>query len=233
MEEKRSVESEERPGEDVMYPARWERWLRTLVIALVSIGMGYLFFTNLWWKPPPDFACSEDFQFEGENASGLCFWVGTEVFYADPVEPNVILKPIVTDSQTLPTSGPEIGVPIGLAKKANAVFDENVVQPNIRWFGYVIWGTEAFVFLSLCLGFFSRLGALASIGMSTHLMVALADVPNPHEWEWNYVLMVLLSILLLGLAPGRYFGLDRLLRPRLMALRDRGSRFGRLLLPFT
>ena len=59
MEEKRSVESEERQrlGEDVMYPARWERWLRTLVIALVSIGMGYLFFTNLWWKPPPDFGC--------------------------------------------------------------------------------------------------------------------------------------------------------------------------------
>ena len=233
MEENSFAKGGGEPGGDAVSPARWERWLRTAVIALVSIGMGYLFFTNLWWKPPPDFACSEDFQFEGENASGLCFWVETEVFYADPVVPNVILKPIVTNSQTVPTSGPEIGVPIGLAKKANALFDEYVVQPNIRWFGYVIWGTEAFIFLSLCLGFFSRLGALAAVGMSAHLMVALADVPSPQEWEWNYILMVLLSILLLGIAPGRYFGLDRLLRPRFQAMRDRGSRLGRLLLPLT
>ena len=99
--------------------------------------------------------------------------------------------------------------------------------------GYVIWGMEAFIFLSLVLGFFSRLGALVSIAQSSHLMVALAGIPSPSEWQWNYILMVLLSLLLFGLAPGRYFGLDRLLRPRLMALRDRGSRFGRLLLPFT
>ncbi len=233
MEKSKSVEDREQPGGNAMYPARWEWWLRTAVIAVVSIGMGYLFFTNLWWKPPSDFACSEDFQFEGENASGLCFWIGTEVFYADPVVPNLILKPIVTNSQTVPTSGPEIGVPIGWAKKANAAFNENIVKPNIRWFGYVIWGMEAFIFLSLCLGFFSRLGALASIGMSAHLMVALADVPSPQEWEWNYILMLLLSILLFGIAPGRYFGLDRLLRPRFRAMRDRGSRLGRLLLPLT
>lgn len=220
-------------GEDLLYPARWERWLRTLVIALASIGMGYLFFTNLWWKPPPDFACSEDFQFEGENASGLCFWIETEAFYADPVVPGTILKPIVTDSQTVPETGPEIGVPIGLAKKGNAAFVENFVKPNIEWFGYVIWGMEAFIFLSLVLGFLSRLGALVSLAQSSHLMIGLAGVPSPSEWEWNYILMVLLSLLLLGLAPGRYFGLDRLLRPRLAVLRDRGSRLGRLLLPLT
>jgi hypothetical protein len=45
--------------------------------------------------------------------------------------------------------------------------------------------------------------------------------------------MVLLSVAMFGLAPGRYFGLDRLLRPRFKALSKRGSRVGRLLLLFT
>jgi hypothetical protein len=45
--------------------------------------------------------------------------------------------------------------------------------------------------------------------------------------------MLLLSIAMFGLAPGRYFGLDRLLRPRLKVLSERGSRVGRLLLLFT
>ena len=71
--------------------------------------------------------------------------------------------------------------------------------------------------------------------MSMQLMIGLAHTPN--EWEWGYILMVLLSVAMFGLAPGRYFGLDRLLRPRLRALRDRGSgvgsRVGRLLLLFT
>ncbi len=97
--------------------------------------------------------------------------------------------------------------------------------------GWVLWASEAFIFLSLCLGFFSRLGALVAIGVSSHLMIGLAGTPN--EWEWSYQLMVLLSIAMFGLAPGRYVGLDRLLRPRLKALSERGSRVGRLLLVFT
>ncbi len=81
------------------------------------------------------------------------------------------------------------------------------------------------------MGFMSRLGALVAIGMSLQLTVGLAHTPD--EWEWSYILMVLLSVVLFGLAPGRYFGLDRLLRPRLKVLKDRGSLVGRLLLAFT
>ena len=125
----------------------------------------------------------------------------------------------------------DLCVPIGLATQLNAAFIETFVQPNIRWFGYVIWATEAWIFLSLCLGFFSRLGALAAIGMGTQLMIGLSNAPN--EWEWSYILMVLLAIAMFGIAPGRYFGLDRLLRPRFKALSERGSRVGRLLLLFT
>ena len=206
---------------DGIYPSsRMERSLLVASIAIASIGLGYLFFTQLWWKVPPDFNCAPDFE-----SRGLCTWVGKEVRYAD--EPHKLFQADIVPER----AGPEVGVPMGWATSLNAVFVENVVQPNIRWFGWIIFATEAFIFLTLTLGFMSRLGALVAIGMSLQLTVGLAH--TPHEWEWSYILMVLLSVVLFGLAPGRYFGLDRLLRPRLKALKDRGSRVGRLLLAFT
>ena len=206
---------------DGIYPSsRAERVLLVAAIAIASIGLGYLFFTELWWKVPPDFGCAPDFE-----AGGLCTWVGKEVRYAD--EPHKLLQADIVPT----TPGPEVGVPMRWASNLNAVFVENVVQANIRWFGWIIFATEAFIFLTLTLGFLSRLGALVAIGMSLQLTVGLAHTPN--EWEWSYILMVLLSVVLFGLAPGRYFGLDRLLRPRLKVLKDRGSRLGRLLLLLT
>ena len=209
-----------RPREGIYSSSRLERTITVLAIAIASIGLGYLFFTQLWWKLPPDFGCRNDF-----TRGGLCFFLEHAVTEADAS--NKLLKAEIVGS----SPGPELSVPIGLATQLNAAFIESFVQPNIRWFGYVVWGTEAWIFLSMCLGFFSRLGALAAIGMSMQLMIGLAHTPN--EWEWSYILMVLLSIAMFGLAPGRYFGLDRLLRPRFKAMKERGSRVGRLLLLFT
>ena len=210
----------EQPREGIYSSSRLERTITVIAIAIVSIGLGYLFFTQLWWKLPPDFGCRDDF-----TSGGLCFFLQHSVDEA--AASNTLLKANVFESRP----GSEISVPIGWATQLNAAFIETFVQPNIRWFGYVLWGTEAWIFLSMCLGFFSRLGALAAIGVSTQLMIGLAHTPN--EWEWSYILMLLLSIAMFGLAPGRYFGLDRLLRPRLKVLSERGSRVGRLLLLFT
>lgn len=219
MADSNSVERQE-PREGIYASSRLERGLIVFAIAVASIGLGYLFFTQLWWKAPPDFGCRADF-----TKGGLCFFIEEESAIAD--DPNKLLKADILESNP----GPELSVPIGWATQLNGVFIDTVVKPNIRWFGYVIWGTEAFIFLSLCLGFFSRLGALAAIGMGSQLMIGLSNAPN--EWEWSYILIVLLAVVLFGLAPGRYFGLDRLLRPRFKALSNRGSRVGRLLLLFT
>ncbi len=208
------------PREGIYSSSRLERGLIVFTIAVASIGLGYLFFTQLWWKLPPDFGCRAEF-----SKGGLCFFLQHSVEEADASDK--LLKANILESR----SGVEIAVPIGWATQANAAFIENVVQPNIRLFGYLVWGTEAWIFLSLCLGFFSRLGALAAIGMSLQLMIGLAHTPN--EWEWSYILMVLLAVAMFGIAPGRYFGLDRLLRPRLRSLSERGSRVGRLLLLLT
>ena len=222
------------PREGIYSSSRVERSITVIAIAIASIGLGYLFFTQLWWKAPPDFDCPKDYAFShaGENGelvrtSGLCRWIGVEAYYSD--KPRSLLKANIVGSKP----GSEIKVPIGSLQRANGAFINNFVEPNIRWFGYVIWASEAFIFLSMCLGFFSRLGALVAIGMSTQLTIGLAGIPKPVEWEWSYLLMVLLSIAMFGLAPGRYFGLDRLLRPRLKLLSERGSRLSRLLVAFT
>ena len=64
------------------------------------------------------------------------------------------------------------------------------------------------------LGLFSRLGGLIALGVSAQLMVGLANaaLPGDFEWEWGYNLMVVLSIMMIGLAPGRIFGLDAIIR---------------------
>lgn len=217
-----------------MYRTRLERALVVLVVAVASIGLGYLFFTQLWWKTPPDFRCAEGYAFseagpEGElvREPGLCGWIGVEAYYAD--QPKELFTADIVRSG----EGPELSIPVGPLQQANGAFIESVVKPNIAWFGYVIWFTEASIFVSLCLGFLSRLGALAAVGMSFQLMIGLAGIPQPYEWEWSYQTIFILAVVLFGLAPGRYFGLDRLLRPRLLALRERGSLLSRILLLFT
>ncbi len=223
-----------RRGGGVHSRSRLDSGLMVIAVAVASIGMGYLFFTQLWWKVPPTFRCADGYAFseagpEGNlvQKPGLCGWIGIEAFYAD--EP----KELFTANIVRSSPGPELSIPVGFAQQMNGAFIKNVVKPNIQWFGYVVWFTEAFIFLSLCLGFMSRLGALVAVGMSLQLMIGLAGIPDPYEWEWSYQLMVLLAIVLFGLAPGRYFGLDRLLRPRLQALSERGSKFSKLLLLFT
>ena len=201
--------------------SRWEKRLQQAVIVLARFGLGLLFLTQLSWKLPPTFGCGADFAFTTADSSGnlrrtrgLCDWIGVESVYAtrDRAVLGINIRPIA---------------------QFNGAFIDTIVKPNIRWFGYVIFGAEAFIAATMFLGLFSRLGALVAIGMSAQLLVGLANIPNPFEWEWSYILMVLLSILMFGLAPGRIFGLDAFLRPRLGAAAARGSRLARAVLLLT
>jgi hypothetical protein len=60
-------------------------------------------------------------------------------------------------------------------------------------------------------------------------MIGLGGIGNPYEWEWAYINIVLLALLAFAFAPGRYFGLEALLRPRLLAAAANGNRFARAL----
>jgi hypothetical protein len=96
----------------------------------------------------------------------------------------------------------------------------------------VIWGVETFIFVSLFLGLFSRLGGLLAIAQSGQLWIGLAGISVPYEWEWSYNLMLLLSLLVFAFAPGRVLGVDVWLRQRLHAAAPR-SQLARLLLLLT
>ncbi len=209
-------------GED-----RFPTWLPTALIVAARIVLAYLFFTQLFWKLPPSFSCPDDFHFTTATANGslmrttgLCDWIGVESVWAQ--RPHSLLR-----------AGGSIGIPIGWASRINGVFIDNVVKPNIRWFGWLIWGSEAFIFVSLFFGIVSRLGAFVAIGMSAQLLVGLAGISDPYEWEWSYNLIFLLSVLLFAFAPGRIFGLDALLRPRLQAAAANGNGVARFLLLLT
>jgi hypothetical protein len=210
-----------------------EQFLQRAVLVVARLALGYLFFTQLWWKVPPTFGCPTDFKFTAADTSGrlqrtggLCDWIGVESLWASRPHPLLVAN---LDNQ----DGPEISVDIGLLARANGAFIDGFVKPNIRWFGYAVWGMEAFIFVSLFFGVFSRLGGLVALAQSAQLWIGLSGIGNPNEWEWSYNMFVVLSLLALAFAPGRVFGVDALLRPLFKSAAEKGNRLGRWLLWLT
>lgn len=192
----------------------WDTRLRNVLMVVARLGLAYLFFANLWWKMPPDFGCGKAFTFPvltadgkvdaSKSGGGLCYWLGLETVYAP--RPRQVL---VADMYPI---GVKWGINIAPIAQLNALFINTAIKPNLAVTGYLIWGAEALIFVSLLLGLFTRLGGLVAIGISLQLFIGLANIPSPYEWEWGYGQMVLLSLLMFGLAPGRVFGVDGWLR---------------------
>ncbi|MCO6451464.1 MAG: hypothetical protein J5I90_11815 [Caldilineales bacterium] len=216
-------------------PGKWDSRLYNICILIARLGLAYLFFTQLWWKLPPDFGCTNDFAFPqpaaenywtGNGSGGLCFWMGMESIYA-PQDRLVLM------SDMRPAGLPRVAINIAPIAKMNALLLDNLLIPNISLFGWLIWLAEFWIFLSMLLGLFSRLGAVVAIGVVGQLYIGLANIPRPYEWEWAYGAILLLSIALLGAAAGRFVGIDARLRPRLSASSERGNRLARIALALT
>ncbi len=124
---------------------------------------------------------------------GLCDWVGREIANPNPYFPWY------------------------------ADFLQTVVVPHFAFFGWLVWFTEAFIFVSLFFGIVARLGGLAGTIQAAQLTIGLAAVPG--EWYWTYVMLTVLNALVLFTGAGRFLGLDRFLLPRLEQLARRGGAF--------
>lgn len=192
----------------------WDRRLQQAAIIFARLALAYLFFANIWWKTPPHFGCaneyafattSSDGKFQKQGSTGLCYYLSLESYYA--AQERKILR---VDGAA--QGGPTLGFDISPIAQLNAQIIDGFIKPNIRWFGYVVWGGEVLIAISLFFGLFTRIGALTAIAISGQLLVGLANIPSPYEWEWGYNLMVVLSVVLFALAPGRYLGIDALLR---------------------
>ena len=204
--------------------------LYKICMVIARLGLAYLFFTQLWWKLPPRFGCDSEYNFpkaaeqnfyDSNNSSGLCFWMGLESIYAS--QPRQVL---VADMRQ--AGLPAISVSITPLARLNAVLLDNLIIPQIGVFGWLVWLAEFWIFLSMLLGLFTRLGALVSIGISLQLYIGLANIPRPFEWEWSYGAIVLLSIAMLGAAAGRVFGVDGWLRRRLAEPAEGGSKLAKI-----
>ena len=214
----------------------WEARLQKAALIIARLTLAYLFFTQLWWKTPPGFGCPADFAFttgsvsdsrlQLQRTSGLCDWIGIESVWAR-------LPRLILVSNLDNRGDPEIAIDIGFIARLNGTFIDGFVKPNIQWFGYSVWGMEAFIFLSLFFGLFSRLGGLVALVQGAQLTIGLAGIGNPVEWEWSYNWLVPLALVMIAFAPGRYLGLDALIRPRLLTAAEKGNRIARALTRLT
>lgn len=212
------------------HTAQLDSRLFKVCMVIARLGLAYLFLTQLFWKLPPRFGCGADFAFpvraeqnywEANGSSGLCFWMGLESVFAS--QPRQVL---VADMR--PAGLPTIGVSITPLAQVNGILLDNLFIPQIRLFGWLIWLAEFWIFLSMLLGLFTRLGALVALGISLQLFIGLANIPRPFEWEWSYGAIILLSVAMLGAAAGRTFGVDAWLRRKLAGPAERGSRLAKI-----
>ncbi|OGO33350.1 MAG: hypothetical protein A2Z16_10550 [Chloroflexi bacterium RBG_16_54_18] len=209
---------------------RFDGGIYKICMVTARLGLAYLFFTQLFWKLPPGFGCGADFAFpkptqdnfyDSNKSSGLCFWMGLESIYAS--QPRQVL---VADLR--PAGLPTISLNITPLAELNGFLLDSLLIPRIQLFGWLIWLAEFWIFLSMLLGLFTRLGGLVSILVSLQLYIGLANIPRPFEWEWSYGTIVLLSVAMLGSAAGRFLGVDGWFRQKLATPAGNGNRLAKI-----
>jgi hypothetical protein len=198
---------------------RLDSGLYKVCMLVARLGLAYLFFTQLWWKLPPNFGCGANFAFptpaaqnywNANGSSGLCYWMGLESIFAS--RPRQVF---VADMR--PAGLPRISLDITPIARLNGFLLDNLFIPNIRIFGWLIWLSEAWIFTSMLLGLFTRLGAIVGLAVSAQLFIGLANIPRPFEWEWSYGTILFLSIAMLAATAGRFVGLDAWIHRKLTA----------------
>lgn len=80
------------------------------------------------------------------------------------------------------------------------------VVPNITVFGPLVYLTEVAIGVSLMLGLWTRLGALAGLGMGAVLWLGLYSAPG--EWPWTYGYLIVIQALFVIDPPGRSLGVE-------------------------
>lgn len=98
-------------------------------------------------------------------------------------------------------------------------FVQHVVIPNFIFFGYMTLATEVCIGLSMVLGLFTRLGALAALLMALNITTGL--IRHPAEWPSAYLMLIGYAVLFLSVRAGRTLGMDALFAPRLEGARPR------------
>ncbi len=190
-------------------------------LGIVRIVIGILWLSQLFWKLPPTFGCPTPYAFSTKTqfTSGLCDWTGREAAYAGNLHIfNIDLHSV---------GGSNFSIDLSFISSAYGAFLNGFVLPNFSWMAWLIFGMELFITITVLFGVFGRLGALVGTLQAVNLTIGLLPVPG--EWEWTYLMLTAINFTLLITAANRYIGLDGLLRPRLIAAANKGSKLARVL----
>ena len=95
---------------------------------------------------------------------------------------------------------------------AQSALVRDVVVPDIRVFGPLVYLAEVAIAVSLMLGILTRLGAALGALMALNLWLGLYSAPG--EWPWTYFFLIVIQCLFTLDPPGRSLGADALLRWR-------------------
>ena len=97
-------------------------------------------------------------------------------------------------------------------------FMKDVVLPNMRIFGPIVFVAELAFAASMILGLAVRLVGVLAIAYVLQLWLGLYG--NPAEWPWTYIFLAMLMFLFVLEAAGRSLGFDAWLRRKIPAVRD-------------
>jgi uncharacterized membrane protein YphA (DoxX/SURF4 family) len=183
-------------------------------VRIVSVIIGIMWFEQILWKLPWN-----SFVAAGEPPNG--------------VEPN--------PNPTAEQPGPYLDNGHGAyhwmvqgARFGTLGYNElikNLALPNWQIIAWLTFLAETTIAILLILGLLSRLGGLLALFQSVNLYLAISQ--HPEEWHWTYVFLAALSFIFLMTGPGRWWGLDRWLRPRLREGVESGNGLARLLYRLT
>jgi uncharacterized membrane protein YphA (DoxX/SURF4 family) len=108
-------------------------------------------------------------------------------------------------------------------------FVTDVVLPNLRLLGPIVFLAELTFAASLILGLGVRLASSLAILFVLQLWLGIYIPGAPAEWSWSYIFLVLVLFLFVLHGAGRSLGLDAWLRRHVPAVRDGRGVLGWLL----
>jgi uncharacterized membrane protein YphA (DoxX/SURF4 family) len=108
-------------------------------------------------------------------------------------------------------------------------FVTDVVLPNLRLLGPIVFLAELAFAASLILGLGVRLASLLAIFFVLQLWLGIYIPGAPAEWSWSYIFLALVLFLFVLHGAGRSLGVDAWLRRHVPAVRDGRGVLGWLL----
>ena len=143
-------------SKNTMFPTLRLDNLGVAGMLLARLIYGYLWYTQLLWKMPPQFGCPANFAVTTDihhRTTGLCDWVGVMTLYSKwPIQASLV---------------------------------KQFVVPNMAWFGWIVWLMEALVAVTLIFGLFTRLGGLAALIQGINLYIGVTAAPFEWYWTYG------------------------------------------------